>query len=591
MRWIPAGDAFRSGEIPATFVRIALVNPICYNEGMVFLHSFRCVRVIGWLVFALLILLTGAGRARASLQPQETATPAVSETPSASPTVSPPVPSETPIVFSSPTGTPPDPSEPVVSLLVGLKAGQSLHDLHERISFPAYEIGLARLNVYRVDVPADQAGEIARQLAALPEVAYVEPDGVVTAQDVIPNDPAFSAQYALVNIRAPQGWDVTTGSHLVTIAIVDTGVDQTHPELAAKVLAGYDFVNNDSDPQDDNGHGTHVAGIAAALGNNGIGIAGVSWGARILPVKVLNASNTGTYSNVAAGIVWATDQGAHIINLSLGGASPSLTLENAVNYAAAHGVLMAAAAGNTGGALLYPARYAPVIAVASTNAANLRAPSSAFGPELDLSAPGVSIYSLAPGGGYATLSGTSMSAPHVSGALALLLSLPGVGPMQARSSLETTALDLDTPGWDLFTGYGLIQLDAALALALPTPTPTPTPSATLTATSPVFFLPPAVPSLSQTPPVSSWSLPGSPVVSPALSPSLSPTSLPAPGQDTPTTTPAPAASFLASSPTPTPSPSLPVMKSGRELLQPCAGLLLLLAGVLLLFWARRSRRR
>lgn len=555
---------------------------------MVFLRPFRRVRAIGCLAIALLILLTVPGRARASFGPQETATPLVSDTPfanlSATPTTTP---SETPTPCPSPTDTLPAADAPPVSLLVGLNPGHSLRDLQERTAFPAREIGLARLNIYRVDVPADQVGEFARELAALPEVAYVEPDGVVTAQDVIPNDPAFPAQYALVNIRAPQGWDVTTGSHLVTIAIVDTGVDHTHPELASKLLAGYDFVNGDSDPQDDNGHGTHVAGIAAALGNNGIGMAGVSWGARILPVKVLNALNTGTYSNVAAGIVWATDQGAHIINLSLGGSSPSLTLESAVNYAAAHGVLMSAAAGNTGGAILYPARYADVIAVASTNAANLRAPSSAFGPELDLSAPGVSIYSLAPGGGYTTLSGTSMSAPHVSGALALLLSLPGVGPMQARSSLETTALDLDAPGWDVFTGYGLIQLDTALALALPTPTPTATPV--------VFSLPPEAPLLSQTPPVSSWPLPGNPVVSTVLSPSRSPTGLPAQRQGALNAAPSPTARSLAFSPPPTPSPvpasSLAVRKSGRELLPPCTGLLLLLAGILLLFWARRPRRR
>ena len=147
----------------------------------------------------------------------------------------------------------------------------------------------------------------------------VEPDYPVQALDTFPNDPSFASQYALTAIHAPQGWDISTGSSSVTIAILDSGVDLNHLDLAGKILQGYDFVNNDNVPFDDYGHGTHVAGIAAALGNNGLGIAGVSWGARILPVKILDASGNGSYSNVATGIIWATDQGAQIINMSLGG--------------------------------------------------------------------------------------------------------------------------------------------------------------------------------------------------------------------------------------------------------------------------------
>lgn len=549
-------------------------------------RRFR-VRFSVWLLLALSLLLFGAGRARASVGPQglETLTPTetVSVLPSETPTPSPsPSPSDTRPPSETPTPETVETPEATVSLLVGLDSAASLNSLQERSAFPLHDVGLARLNVYRVDVPASRAEELRREMAAFPEVAYVEPDGAVTAQDVIPGDPGFPFQYALVNIRAPQGWDVTTGSHLVTIAIVDSGVDQTHPELAPKLLPGYDFVNADADPQDDNGHGTHVAGIAAAMSNNGLGMAGVSWGARILPVKVLNAFNTGTYSNVAAGIVWATDQGAHVINLSLGGASPSLTLENAVNYAAAHGVLMAAAAGNTGGALLYPARYPAVIAVASTNAANLRAPSSAFGPELDLSAPGVSIYSLAPGGGYTILSGTSMSAPHISGALALLLSLPGVGPAQARSYLETSALDLDTPGWDVFTGYGLIQLDAALHLAIPT--------VTLTATSTTPLSPTVV----------FGSKPSSTVgISPGINATFTPlrtASLNAPSSNTstlsttPTETPSISPAIIARrTPTVTftPATAQSTIKLGRSPFMPCLGALLVLLGVLLASLARR----
>ncbi len=568
------------------------------------MDSCHRARRIGFgfgLFFALTVLLLGAGQARASAAFYEmttltsaetlvtssetpTSTPSIpasiSETPSPSPTTT-DFASQTPTSSLTPifSDTPASPPATAVSLLVGLKKSTDLDAFREQTGFSLLDVGLSSLNVYRVDILAGKIEEVVQELAAFPEVAYVEPDGTVTAQDTLPNDPGFAFQYALLNIRAPQGWDMTTGSHLVTIAIVDSGVDQTHPELAPKILPGYDFVNGDADPQDDNGHGTHVAGIAAAFSNNGLGMTGVSWGAQILPVKVLNEFNSGTYSNVAAGIIWATDQGAQVINLSLGGGSPSLTLENAVNYAAAHGVALVAAAGNTGGAILYPARYPNVIAVASTNAANLRAPSSAFGPELDLSAPGVSIYSLAIGGGYTTLGGTSMAAPHVSGALALLLSMPGVGPIQARSYLETSALDLDAPGWDIFTGYGLIQLDAALALAVPTATPT----ASATSTSNLSSAPGR--NLTLTPgimPVDS--LPFTPVrtASPIALFSNSPTIF-----VTFTGTSPAAFSMLTPTLTFTPSSSQFIAKSGRIPWMPCLGVFLILLGFLLAALARR----
>ncbi|PWH11896.1 MAG: hypothetical protein DDG60_15685 [Anaerolineae bacterium] len=542
-----------------------------------------CVRVDWRTLFllglagAMLSLSWGTQHAQAAIGADEstplTFTPspsAFSETETLSPT-----PSET----DQEQVSSPSPQD-MASLLVGLAPGNTLRDLKSQIDMPVYDAGLGRLNVYRIEVPVEDLQDKIRELTSLDGVSYVEPDYTVTGQDVIPNDPGFPFQYALVNIRAPQGWEITTGSHLVTIAIVDTGVDQTHPELAPKILAGYDFVNGDTDPQDDNGHGTHVAGIAAAMSNNGVGVAGVSWNARILPVKVLNASNTGTYSNVAAGIIWATDQGAQIINLSLGGISPSLTLENAVNYAASQGVLLVAAAGNTGGALLYPARYAAVIAVANTNAANLRVPSSAFGPELDLSAPGASIYSLSLGGGYTTLSGTSMSAPHVSGALALLLSMPGIGPGQARVYLENSALDLDAPGWDVFTGYGLIQLDAALLLAIPTSTPTQYSSPTGNAPHPNPSSPfPVVATATFTVGATTSSNPSN-----ALIASLTPSpSLIASWGVSPTST-------LTPTFTITPSASDTFFRTGRFAWL-CLGILLLIVGVMLLLWGRRMGYR
>jgi thermitase len=315
-------------------------------------------------------------------------------------------------------------------------------------------------------------------------VLYVEPNFLLQAADTIPNDPGWGLQYGLINIRAPQGWDLSTGSAAVTIAIVDSGVDYGHPDLAGKLVAGYDFVNDDSNPQDDYGHGTHVAGIAAASSNNGAGIAGLSWGARIMPVKVLNASGGGTFANTAAGVVWAVDHGAQIINLSLGGTGESALLEDAINYAYSKGAVVVAAAGNTGGNfVLYPARYPNAIAVARTNSAN-NWDGSNYGPEIDLSAPGASIYSTVIGG-YGYNSGSSMSTGFVSGLAAILVGIPGnASPGLIRSQMESTALDIEFTGRDDYTGAGLIQVDAAINMALQSVTPTTEPSNPTTGSGP-----------------------------------------------------------------------------------------------------------
>ncbi|MFN8410852.1 MAG: S8 family peptidase [Anaerolineales bacterium] len=311
-------------------------------------------------------------------------------------------------------------------------------------------------------------------LSACEDVRYVEPNYLAFSADRIPNDSAWPSQYGLVNIHAPQGWAYTTGSSNITIAIVDTGVDLSHPDLANKIVGGYDFVNNDSIAQDDNGHGTHVAGIAAAVSNNGTGVAGVSWGARIMPVKVLTAAGGGTFGNIAAGIIWAADHGANVINLSLGGIPTSIVLQNAVNYADSKGVLIIAAVGNAGGNLIfYPAAYSNVIAVGSTDTINNHAVFSNYGSQIDLVAPGVAIYSTSNGGTYSIRDGTSMSTAFVSGFAALLLGIPGNNaPSLVRLEMESTALDLGSTGWDGFYGNGLIQMDAAIKQVWPTPSPT-----------------------------------------------------------------------------------------------------------------------
>ena len=333
---------------------------------------------------------------------------------------------------------------------------------------------LAKLGVFIMDVPDVNFDEKLVELRNISGVGYVEPDHPVQAVDTIPNDPSYPIQYGLMAIRAPQGWDLSTGSPAVTIAILDSGVDLGHLELAGKIVQGYDFVNNDNVPQDDYGHGTHVAGIAAAWSNNGLGVAGVSWGARILPLKVLNSTGGGNFSGVAAALIWATDHGAQVANMSLGGTAYSQVMQDAVSYAAANGVLMVGASGNAGtNFVLYPAHFAEVMAVAATAMGNQYASFSNYGAEIDVAAPGDSILSLWPGG-YSTQSGTSMAAPFVSGLAAVLFGY-GNNAASIRNQIETSALDISPPGQDIYTGSGLIQMDAAIRLAIP-PTPQPTSS-------------------------------------------------------------------------------------------------------------------
>lgn len=326
-----------------------------------------------------------------------------------------------------------------------------------------------------LEVPEGEVEVTIDELIQQTGVIYAEPNYYMEATDIIPNDPGWGNQYNLAAIHAPAGWTLNTGEVWVTIAILDTGIELSHPDLFVRILPGYDFVNNDNDPQDDNGHGTHVAAIAAASSNNGVGISGVNWGANLLPVKVLNASGNGTYANTAAGIVWATDHGTQVINLSLGGPSPSFVLNDAINYAYNHGVILVASTGNAGAhAVLYPAAYDPVIAVGATDSTNAWAGFSNYGPDIDVVAPGVSIYSAFPDGGYGYRSGTSMAAPHVSGLAAILWGIPGNGPARVRTIIENTTLDLGPIGWDEQFGNGLIQMDKAIQLALPIATFTPT---------------------------------------------------------------------------------------------------------------------
>lgn len=379
----------------------------------------------------------------------------------------------------------------------------------------AQAIGAA--NLFVLSVPPGQEAATIAALRRNPAVKFAELDYLAQAAE-LPDDPAWPRQWSLAQIGLPAAWSVTAGSAAVVIGLVDSGMTLTHPDLAAKVwvnageipgngvdddgngkvddVNGWHFFHQwtpdgyvsgeNAVVWDDFGHGTHVAGIAAAATNNGVGVAGASWGARVMPVKVLDQSGNGWYSDIAAGIIYAADNGARIINLSLGGAAASATLCEAVRYAYdTRGALVVAASGNTGGAVDYPAACADVLAVAATDRTDQRATFSNYGPEVDLAAPGVEIYSTWPWlDGYFTKSGTSMAAPHVSGVAALVWShWPDWTNAAVSQQITVTALDVEAAGWDPLTGWG--RLDAAAALEAPplpvlTVTPTATASPTLT---------------------------------------------------------------------------------------------------------------
>jgi thermitase len=382
----------------------------------------------------------------------------------------------------------------------------------------------------------DAIGKFSKDLL----VEYAEKDELAFALDN-PNDPLFASQWGLNNIEANGGWNITHGSPTVLVAIADTGIDSTHPDLESKVVAGVDCTNScfPVTPQDGNGHGTHVAGIAAAATNNSIGIAGLSYDTKLLSVKVLSTSGSGYYSWIANGITWAADNGARVINLSLGGSISSTTLREAVQYAVSKGVVVVAAAGNNGSTRkLYPAYYPETISVAATDQNDNKAYFSTYGSWVDVAAPGINILSTVPGSSYANFSGTSMAAPFVSGLAALLIGYhPNWTITQIRNQIENTADPILGTGF--YWKYGRINVCSALDChatnSIPTPTPSPLPTSS----------PTPVPTATPTPTPS-------PTPTPTPSPTPAPTSTPEPSP-TPTLLPSPSPT-PSSTPIPSPKP-------------------------------------
>jgi subtilisin family serine protease len=390
---------------------------------------------------------------------------------------------------SAPAAAPSTAQAKAGEILVKFKTGASQQTVDGINSKPGTQKlkRLPRTEVYRLQIPTgkniDEMLGLYRQESA---VEYAEANYEVKAL-AVPDDPSFVNQWwGLSNtgqtggtpgadIHAPEAWNVEKGSSSLIITVIDTGCDLDHPDLTGKFVTGYDFINNYSDPSDDNGHGTYCAGIAAAVTDNAAGIAGVSWGSKLMPVKALDATGTGNYLTLAVGLIYAADNGAQVINLSLGGDTPSTTLEEAMQYAYAKGVVICAAAGNSGtSGVSYPAAYTQYcLAVAATDHNDQRASFSSYGPEVDAAAPGVEIHSTYKDGAYKTASGTSATAPFVSGLAALLHSHDGtLTPGQVEWQVQATCDDVNAttcPGGDNYLGAGRINAARALGAGSSSP--------------------------------------------------------------------------------------------------------------------------
>jgi len=364
-------------------------------------------------------------------------------------------------------------NQKIIHLNSGLSKSEAIAKVEE-MGYRALDF-MPELDAILVEIPDNGARVSAMSSAeSSSDIRSSQPNHIFTTQDyVIPNDDNFSRQWAASAIKLPQAWRQTTGSDRVRVAVLDTGIDYNHPELADFIdkNSSYNFIDNNSDAMDYNNHGTHVAGIISAKGDNGNGTAGVMWESELMAVKVLGDDGNGSEWSLAQGILYAAGlldnqprQTADIINLSLGMSDPNhvpKTLKRAIERAAAEGIIIVAASGNNGSrGVIYPAAFPDVIAVGALEENGSDMPEvtsySNYGPEIDVTAPGSLIYSTLADDKFGYMSGTSMAAPHVSGLAGLMLS-EGIRARDVRSLLQDTAIKLGNDDFSESYGYGMIN--------------------------------------------------------------------------------------------------------------------------------------
>ena len=350
-----------------------------------------------------------------------------------------------------------------------------------KVHHTVHQIGVSVL-----DVPEQAADAIAQALSRTGSFTFVEHDFVAHGGATTPDDPDFASQWHLAKIQAANAWDISKGSTGVPIAIIDSGADPTHPDLAPRLVPGWSFLTSTSNTADVLGHGTAVAGAAGAATNNLTGVAGVGWLNPIMPLVVLDSSNYASYSNIASAINYAADHGARIISVSIGGSAASSTLQSAVDYAWSKGaVIFAAAMNNSSQTPYYPAACNHVLAISATEPTDTLASFSNYGNWIDLSAPGDTILTTTKGGGYGSWYGTSLATPIAAAVGALALSVnPSLTNSALVTLLETNSDDLGAAGYDNYFGWGRVNAYKAVTAAKGSTTSSDTVSPTVSVSSP-----------------------------------------------------------------------------------------------------------